>query len=212
MDSSPRRCTKWSVTKVCVGREVSLGRDLRAQIDVATTAVFIVTVGLAAVAAAVLFSTSVELRGEGPKPDDHGLDVVSVLGRRDSVGVEALHDLEIYLVSPSDGDPVDLAQMEILISDGGDSFSVGYAEARKPGAFTATALRDVDRGFTGAEPVMTSGDLVRLDLALDGTASPPAIMPGVEVRVMLVPEGGAPLPLTFTAPESYGSRLAVALV
>ncbi len=178
-----------------------------AQIHGPTVLIFITTVVLVSVSAGVLFSSSLPLRERvGIMPGDTAsgtaeLDVISVVGGRAADG-EALDRLQLYVVLPRATQNLDLASMEILVIDGQRTSAFGHGVSAGADSFAVTALRDEDQSMAAASAVMTSGDLVRIDLDLGAAGG--GVMPGAQVRVTMVALSGEVAGLRFQAPDGFG--------
>ncbi len=204
-------------------------QDEQAQVGIGTMIVFIATVLVAAIAAGVLISTSSDLQekssrtgAEATEQVASNLAVNSVVGKRDATSTATLEDLEIYLVLAPGASEVDLSQMSLQYSDGAAMSTLDYASGgADTDSFGAAALRDADSSFTAANPVMTAGDLVRIDIDLDedtdgagadtqtGIGNQLAVRE--DVRIVLLPEVGSAVEIGFSAPNSYGTRLVMEL-
>ncbi len=194
--------------------------DTNAQVGIGTMIVFIATVLVAAIAAGVLISTSSDLQEKSSRTGSEAteqvasnLAVQSVVGKRDSSTGTGLKDLEIYVTLAPGASEVDLSQMQIQISDDSTLKSIDYASGgADTDSFGAAALRDADSSFSASNPVMTAGDLVRLDVDLDASAGiNMEFAVREDVRIVLLPEVGSPQQIGFTTPNSFGTRLVMEL-
>lgn len=198
----------------------SMTTDEAAQVGIGTMIVFIATVLVAAIAAGVLISTSSDLQEKSSRTGKEATEQVasnigveSVIGKRDATTDAGLKDLEIYVVLAPGASEVDLSQLQLQISDGASLQTLSYAAATSTTEFAASAIRDADTSFSASNPVMTSGDLVQIDIDLDATAGiNMEFSPRDDVSMVLIPEVGNSVPVGFTTPNSYGTRLVMELL
>ncbi len=196
-----------------------MNKDEEAQVGIGTMIVFIATVLVAAIAAGVLISTSSDLQEKSTRTGQEATEQVasnigveSVVGKRDATTDAGLKDLELYVVLAPGASEVDLGQLQIQITDGDSLTTLDYAAAADVDSFAATAIRDADTSFSATNPVMTSGDLVRIDIDLDATTGiNMEVVPRADVRLNLIPEVGNSVPVGFSTPNSYGTRLVMEL-
>ena len=198
-------------------RKNQLSNDNAAQVGIGTMIVFIATVLVAAIAAGVLISTSSDLQERSSRTGQDAteqvssnLRVESVIGKRDAAS-GGLDDLEIYVSLAPGAAEVDLSQVKIQISNATGLTTYSYsATATSATENTATALRDADSSFSAANPVMTPGDLVRIDVALDTAGT--EFQPRDDIRVVMIPEVGNSVSTGFNTPNSYGTKTVIELV
>ncbi len=178
--------------------------------------VFIATVLVAAIAAGVLITTSNELQQKSQQTGEEAteqvasnLAVIDMIGKRDATTDSSVEDLEVYLtLSPGAAD-VDLSQAKVFISDGATQYVLDYAAAVSATEFAATAQRDADSSFSAASPVITSGDLVRLDVALDTVGA--TATPRSDLELRIVPEVGESVFKQIRIPNSFAQDLVIPL-
>ncbi len=200
-------------------RKLRLPQEEDAQVGIGTMIVFIATVLVAAIAAGVLISTSSDLQEKSTRTGQEAteqvasnLNVESVVGKRDATTDAGLKDLELYIVLAPGASEVDLSQLQIQATDGASLVTMDYAAAADTDSFAATAIRDADSSFSATNPVMTSGDLVRVDIDLDAIAGiNMEFAPRADVRLTLIPEVGNSVPVGFSTPNSYGTKLVLEL-
>lgn len=174
--------------------------------------VFIASVLVAAVAAAVLLDTSGKLQersartgAEATKQVASNLIVKSVTGSRESTNpADPLLWLNITVQLAPGAQEIDLNQLVIELTDGAVLKSLVYTSgASGNNQFNATAVRDVDGSFSTTAPVLTSGDLVniKIDMA-DNSMSIPTRK---DFSVNMIPEVGAQVNADFVSPASYAT-------
>ncbi len=181
--------------------------------------VFIATVLVAAIAAGVLISTSSDLQEKSSRTGSEAteqvasnLQVQSVVGKRTAT-TDDIEDLEIYVTLAPGATEVDLAQLEIQLSDGTQMVSLSHAAATSATEFAEGEIRDADGSFTtGTNPVMTAGDLIRIDIDAETALTTNGdIAERTDISIKLIPEVGSPVDIGFTTPNSYGTRLVMEL-
>ncbi len=193
--------------------------DEKAEVGIGTMIVFIATVLVAAVAAAVLIDMSGKLQersartgSEATEQVSSNLAVESIIGKRDATTDTGLQDMEVYVVLAPGAKDVDLEQLKMQVQDGDTLKTLGYGTIADATNFTATAVRDADSSFSAANPVMTSGDLVRITIDLDtATGIDLEMEPRENVRLVLLPEVGNSVVTGFSTPNSYGTNLILEL-
>lgn len=146
---------------------------------------------------------------ETARNDAVGVAISSAVGTRPA-SPGALDGLNVYLAVHSEGPPLDLARTVAFLNVDGSSGTFVYDEAvTTPTTYTAEAVRDVDGSFSGATPILTDGDTVRLTFDLDAALQ---ISPEERLVLRLEPEVGHPLEVDLLAPATFGSGLAVQLL
>ncbi len=198
-------------------RRQAIEKDESAQVGIGTMIVFIATVLVAAIAAGVLISTSSDLQERSSRTGQDAteqvssnLNVESVVGKRDSAS-GGLDDLEIYVTLAPGAAEVDLSQVKIQVSNSTSLNTYSYSSsATSSTENTASALRDADSSFSASNPVMTAGDLVRIDIALDLSST--EFDPREDVRIVLIPEVGNSVSAGFSTPNSYGTKTVIELI
>jgi archaeal flagellin FlaB len=189
----------------------------RGEIGIGTMIVFIASVLVAAIAAGVLIETSGKLQersqrtgSEATEQVSSNLKIESIVGKRDTATDVGLQDLELYLSLAPGASEFDLAQLRIQLSDGTTFVTLAHDDAAAAAnTFNATAVRDADDSFSSAAPVMTSGDLVKISINLDANSA--EYEPRNDVSVLMIPEVGAPVETGFVTPNSYGTKVVLAL-
>lgn len=182
-----------------------------------TMIVFVAIVLVAAVAAGVLIGTASDLEqtsdGHGAEREASGLGIESLVGTRATTDDARLRSMEIYLTLAPDADDVDLSQTRIRIHNATASSTLHPGAVAVGDRFAATAVRDADGSLRAVPAVMTAGDLVRIDIDLDGTTGTGmAIGAGDDARLVIMPGQGDPVSVAFTTPDSYGLKLAMHLI
>jgi len=193
-------------------------KDNHAQAGIGTLIIFIAMVLVAAVAAAVLISTSGTLQQKAQKTGTEAIAETSsnivvdtVVGER---ATDITTNLETYkiIVKPSAGTGrIDLNQLRISAKDKDTTATLSNAATAGATTFNITELRDEDNSFnaTGNIYVIDSGDLVQI--TIDGTAAGIAAPPRSDISFTLTPEVGNPVRIAFTTPSSYGINTKVNL-
>jgi len=197
----------------------SRDRRGRAEVGIGTMIVFIATVLIAAIAAAVLIDTSGKLQERATRAGQDTttqvatfLSVDSIVGLRSSVSDEGLQTLEVYVSLAAGAAAMDLDPLRIQLGNGTMRLTLAYTSgAPGAGTYAAEAIRDPDGSFSAGNPAVTSGDVVRLTIELGAGANEMPLRPRDEVTMTFLPEGGAALNVGFSTPPSYGSSLIIPL-
>jgi len=195
----------------------TIPNDNEAQVGIGTMIVFIATVLVAAVAAGVLIDMSGKLQEKSSRTGSEAtakvasnLDIEGLVGKRDNATASGLQDLQLFVALSPGATEVDISLLKIQIYNGTSLQILDYASGTPAaGEYGATEVRDVDGSFTTSIPVMTSGDLIRLDIPLD--ANTLEFEPRESIRLALIPEVGNQVVLGFQTPNSYGNNLVIDL-
>lgn len=192
--------------------------EQRAQVGIGTMIVFIASVLVAAIAAAVLLDVSGNLQErssrtgkEATQQVSSNLVVKSISGERTlTTAADPLETLLIRVQLAPGANQLDLKQLIVEISDGETHDHLSYTED-PPGAgeFTARAIRDVDGSFSATAPVMSSGSLTELEIDMDANSMPIEIRESFELS--LIPEVGVHVNADFRSPASFSDHRVVKL-
>lgn len=192
--------------------------DRQAAVGIGTMIVFIASVLVAAVAAAVLLDTSGKLQEksartgqEATKEVASNLILKGVRGTRDgTAATDHVLWLNITVALAPGADQVDLSQLIIQINDGDSVTSLSFGTDNSIAAkFNATALRDADGSFSASNPVLTSGDLA--DIKIDLQSESMNLQPREEMDIGMIPEVGVQINADLRAPSSFGSDTVITL-
>lgn len=192
-----------------------LARSDGAEVGVGTLIVFIAMVLVAALAAGVLIGTSGNLQQRASATGQEATAEVSsnlalngAYGFRSLAGgslSENIDNVTFQLTLAAGAVPVDMSSVIVRYSDGNDVRDLVYDAATTYGdaltKFGLQIVRDADSSFTGANPTITSGDIVKLtvyDVDLDNN---------VDIAVQIIPEHGATLRADFVTPGSFANTL-----
>lgn len=180
-----------------------LTRSDAAEVGVGTLIVFIAMVLVAAVAAAVIISTSGTLQEralatgkEATEEVTANLRVHNVYGIRPSTA-DDVETVAMYIELASGSQPMPLEALIIRYSDGTneDYYRLGTAPA-----FTLNWIRG-----TNSNDVLKAGDLVELSFVVDSGPLPPRS----SFELSLMPERGAPVSINGVTPSTYGDDLQI---
>jgi archaeal flagellin FlaB len=192
--------------------------DKRAQVGIGAMIVFIASVLVAAIAAAVLLDVSGRLQErssrtgmEATQQVSSNLGVKSIAGERTNTGSGDPLEAVLIRVQLSPGaEQLDLMQLIIEISDGSTHRHLNYTSGEAgAGTFNATTIRDVDGSFSPTTPVMSSGDLT--EIRINTEANDININPRERVHIDLIPEVGVHVSLDLRVPPSFGDAKVVRL-
>lgn len=180
--------------------------------------VFIASVLVAAVAAAVLLDTSGKLQersartgSEATKQVASNLIIKSMTGSREvTTPTDYLKWLNITVQLAPGAQEVDLNQLVVDLTDGSVLKTLSYFNgAAGANQFNATAIRDMDGSFSAAAPVMTAGDLV--NIKIDMADNSMSIQTRKEFSMTLIPEVGSQVNADFVSPASFATDKIVRL-
>ncbi len=182
-----------------------------AQAGIGTLIIFIAMVLVAAVAAAVLISTSGTLQQKAQKTGTEtiadvstNLKVLSLVGYRINNTDTSFTQINATIeVAPGAGN-IDLSQLRISITNGTAMINnMGYGTTLSATNFTVTALRDPGGTFSSASPVISSGSLVAV--TIDTPNATIAFPVRSAYSVSLIPEVGTPIVISGNTPSTYGT-------
>lgn len=209
----------------------------KAEIGIGTMIVFIASVLVAAVAAAVIVDTSGQLQDKSKLSGEQSvrrvasnIEVARIMGERPDTATATLNRLHLHLSLAPGASRVDLKSLifqwdtdaagllnvawssDNTGADGG--YMVSYDEV---GAAFAPCIRDTDGSVTdpaAGGAALTPGDICVVTLPVNalGTALiDESLSPRKQVALTIVPEVGSPIHADFIAPESYGADLMVSI-
>jgi flagellin FlaB len=195
--------------------------DNHAQAGIGTLIIFIAMVLVAAVAAAVLISTSGVLQEKAQKTGTEAiaetvsnLVVDTISGERATATDSTLIKYNITVKPSAGSGRIDLNQSTLTIKtkDKLVTLTNDFASNTADGThFSLSKLRDDDHSFDAASKiyVIDSGDLVMF--TIDATAAGIEVSPRSEISFTLTPEVGNPVRIAITTPSSYGINTIVSL-
>jgi flagellin FlaB len=182
-------------------------------VGIGTLIIFIAMVLVAAVAAAVLISTSGTLQQKAMTTGKEtiatvssNIEVATIVGTRSSGTASNLNDLNITIATSAGAGKMDLNQLVLKLSNGSSLVDSMRYNSTGTGAttFGVTALRDADGSFTSTTPVINSGDLVKLTVDLSAAGVNMAFPARQPLHLELVPEFGNSIMIDLVTPASYG--------
>lgn len=183
-------------------------KNEHAQAGIGTLIIFIAMILVAAVAAAVLISTSGILQQKAQKTGTEtiaevssNVKVISLVGDRGDTSTNNFVSIAATVETAAGAGRIDINQFKLAISDGAVRIeNLTYGTTANATHFSVTAYRDADSSFNSSNPVINSGDLVVI--TIDPT--PLAFDPRTPYRFQIVPEFGTPVTKEGTTPTSYG--------
>ncbi len=190
-----------------------LMNDDHAQAGIGTLIIFIAMVLVAAVAAAVLISTSGLLQQKAQQTGTESIAETSsnimidtITGGRATATTEALNYYFITVKPAAGAGRIDLNQTRITFSDNSTSVVLSRSATEDSTHFRVEELRDDDNSITGTgntdNVVMNSGDLVKI--VIGGQLVGINAAPRKTISFTLTPEAGNPVRVSLTTPSSYG--------
>jgi len=186
----------------------------RAQAGIGTLIIFIAMVLVAAVAAAVLISTSGILQQKAQKTGTEtisevssNLKIISIVGDRGASLSSYFNYVNITIETAAGAGKIDLNQVKLELSNGtAVSSNITYSSTWPTGAttFYVTMLRDPMSVFSATNPIVSSGSL-DIITAYPGSATPAVtFLPRSSFKFSIIPESGTPIIIEGTTPSSYG--------
>lgn len=178
--------------------------------------VFIATVLVSAVAAAVVLTTASELDEKSRRTGKEvsaevatNLQVDQINGKR-LTSASNVSEMDLTLSLSAGSEPMDLREVAMQLRASSGLKTVTYVDgAAVAGKFNASEILDTDGSFNSSVPVLNQGDVVlaHIDLGAMGLS----VGPHDEFGVLLIPSRGSRVLADFRAPETFGSQLVVEL-
>lgn len=137
---------------------------------------------------------------------DRNIDSDQELDSSDSIQV-----VEINVKLTSGSPDINMSNVIISISDGSSKFTLIFNSSGTTAAhadsskFVATAIRDDDSSF-GNNNVISDGDLLKIMISTDASATNLNLDPSTSVTIRLAPQHGSGTISKFTTPASYTKR------
>ncbi|MFH1470782.1 MAG: archaellin/type IV pilin N-terminal domain-containing protein [Candidatus Micrarchaeota archaeon] len=190
------------------------GPSKKGAVGIGTLIIFIAMVLVAAIAAAVLISTSGILQQramatgkESIAQVSSNLVVVSITGYTDS-NLTDIDNMSITITAASGAGRIDVRYLILRVTNSENETYLSYSSGNLTnGTFTATALRDPSNLFTVTSPVIDSSSLIRLWF-LTSSQSPPLYFPSrMKLHLELIPERGATITIDSFMPAAYSSSV-----
>lgn len=209
-------------------RAKKLWKDREADIGIGTLILFIAIVLIAAIAAAVLISTTGKLQKQARETGEESgsqasaeLQIKTISGDRNSDGFDTattqnyISVLKVLVDLQAGSPDIDLNDVSIRIQWGSvdkvltlDSINpVQNASGNNPDTYTATAIQDNGPTFSATDPVVTEGDQIMLWIDVEEIAGGSAgINTGTSVKLSVLITNGQETIGDFTTPSTYGDR------
>lgn len=192
-------------------------RNEYAQVGIGTLIIFIAMVLVAAVAAAVLISTSGVLQQKAHETGTETISEVSsnllvetIIGYRASSTTTNLSEYNITIKPAAGAGRIDLNQLVITVTTKDKVATLTRGDNATATTFKLTEIRDDDDSFNSSNGiyVINSGDLIKITIDSSvGIAAPPR----TDLTFILTPEVGSPVTIDLTTPTSYGINTFVRL-
>ncbi len=183
-------------------------------VGIGTLIIFIAMVLVAAIAAAVLINVSGILQQRAMTTGKESIEevssniIVKSITANANVGRTNLASLNITVTTAAGSRRIDMRQMIIKVSNGMNQTIQQYSTTLANGTnFTGSELRDPSNVFTTQNPVMDSSTLVLINLVPSSTGTQVYFPPRQPYRLEIIPERGASLIISGTAPASYSLDL-----
>ncbi len=185
--------------------------DNHAQAGIGTLIIFIAMVLVAAVAAAVLISTSGVLQQKAQKTGTESIaevsaniKIISVVGDRTAAKNNEFAYVNITLETAAGAGRIDMKQFKLMMTNGtvrADNITYSTSLPTTTTTFSVAAFRDEDSSFSSTTPVINAGDLVVITIMPSTTVGLAARSP---YRLEIIPEIGNHIIKEGTTPMSYG--------
>jgi flagellin FlaB len=188
--------------------------SMRGAVGIGTLIIFIAMVLVAAIAAAVLISTSGILQQRAMATGKESIAQVSsniVIGSITAYANSDLTDTDnvsVSITAASGAGRIDLRYMILRVSNSENETYLSYSSTTLTnGTFTANTLRDPSNLFTTGTPVIDGSSLVRLWFLAAGQSPPIHLPPRMRFHLELIPEHGTTITIDTVMPAAYSSMV-----
>jgi archaeal flagellin FlaB len=195
-------------------RRIFARSQKKGAVGIGTLIIFIAMVLVAAIAAAVLISTSGILQQramatgkESIAQVSSNLVVVSITGYAES-NLTDLTNMSVAITAASGAGRIDVRYLLIRAANSENETYLSYSSSGMAnGTFTADALRDPSNLFTTTAPVIDSSSLIRLWFLTAAQNPPLHFQPRQRFHLELIPEHGATITIDSLMPAAYSSQV-----
>ncbi len=186
---------------------------MRGAVGIGTLIIFIAMVLVAAIAAAVLISTSGILQQramttgkESIAQVSSNIVVVSISGYTNS-NMTDIENVSVAVTAAAGAGRIDLRYLIIRLANSQNESYLSYSENLTNATFTAMVLRDPSNLFTVNTPVIDGSSLLKITFFAAGQSPPIGLPPRMKLHVELIPEHGSTVTIDTVMPSSYSTSV-----
>jgi flagellin FlaB len=186
--------------------------DKRAEMGVGTMIIFIAMVLVAAVAASVLISTANSVREQAQNTGEQAIqNVASGFITYDVVGTvsitfDTLDQVDVYMRLAAGSPSINMDNVVISVTDGGDTVVYAKAAAMSDTEFEAAqtlVVSSVEAWATSAVDMVGQGDLIKVSIDLTQFG----IVNSQNVEIKIMPAYGQTSLIQFYTPEVFDTAM-----
>ena len=188
--------------------------SLRGAVGIGTLIIFIAMVLVAAIAAAVLISTSGILQQramttgkESIAQVSSNMVVVSITAYANS-GLTDTDNVSVAVTAAAGAGRIDLRYLILRVSNSQNETYLSYSTGNlSNGTFIANSIRDPSNLFTTSTPVIDGSSLIRLWFLASGQSPPIHLPPRMRLHLELIPEHGATISIDTIMPAAFSTSV-----
>jgi flagellin FlaB len=186
---------------------------MRGAVGIGTLIIFIAMVLVAAIAAAVLISTSGILQQramttgkESIAQVSSNIVVVSISGYTNS-NMTDIENVSVAVTAAAGAGRIDLRYLIIRLANSQNESYLSYSANLTNATFTASMLRDPSNLFTVNTPVIDGSSLLKITFLAAGQSPPINLPPRMKLHIELIPEHGSTVTIDTIMPSSYSTSV-----
>jgi archaeal flagellin FlaB len=183
-------------------------------VGIGTLIIFIAMVLVAAIAAAVLISTSGILQQRAMATGKESISqvssnivVVSITGYSNS-NLTDIDNVTIAVTAAAGAGRIDMRYLLLRVANSDNETYLSYSsENLSAGTFMATSLRDPSNLFSSTSPVIDGSSLIRLWFLASSQTPPIHLPPRMKLHLELIPEHGATITIDTVMPAAFSTAV-----
>ncbi|MFH1447959.1 MAG: archaellin/type IV pilin N-terminal domain-containing protein [Candidatus Micrarchaeota archaeon] len=195
-------------------KAIAFKQTKKGAVGIGTLIIFIAMVLVAAIAAAVMISTSGILQQRAMTTGKESISqvssnivVVSITGYANS-NRSNLDNISIAITAAAGANRLDIRYLIIRVTNTQNETYLSYSStAIANNTFIATAIRDPSNLFTTSTPVIDGSSLVKLWFYCSNQTPQINLPPRMKLRIELIPEHGSTIIINTVMPSTYNANV-----